>query len=116
MSDLHIAGMAIAPNVVETIVTLAARDVEGVEGLVADAPSGIRALLPGAKPANPGVLVEADEDEKLHISLRVEVKSGYVLPDVAADLRRAVADAVAMQVGIDVGSVDVFIDAIRFSK
>jgi len=116
MSDLHVSGMAIAPNVVETIVAMAVRDVEGVSSLVTDAPSGLAALLFGGKDTNQGVEVDVDDDDKLHIVLRVEVKSGYVLPDVAADLRRAVADAVAMQVGIDVGSVDVFIDGIRFGK
>ena len=116
MSDLHVSGMAIAPNVVETIVAMAVRDVEGVSSLYDDAPSGFWSLFSGGKEANQGVEVEVDDDDKLHISLRIEVKSGYVLPDVAADLRRAVADAVAMQVGIDVSSVDVFIDGIRFGK
>ena len=116
MSDLHVSGMDIAPNVVKTIVAMAVNDVEGVSSLVTDAPSGIRRFLPGGKATTQGVEVDVDEDDKLHIAMHVEVKSGYVLPDVATELRRAVADAVAMQMGIDVGSVDVYIDGIRFGK
>ena len=116
MSDLYVSGMAIAPNVVETIVTMAVRDVEGVAGLVSDPTGGFLSLLSGGKPAAQGVAVDVDENDKLHISLRLEVNSGYVLPDIAANVRKAVADAIAMQVGIDVGAVAVFVDAIKFSK
>jgi uncharacterized alkaline shock family protein YloU len=116
MSDLYVSGMAIAPSVVETIVTMAARDVEGVASVGSDAPSGLRSLLPGGKPASQGVAVDVDENDKLHISVRIDVKSGHTLPDVAADVRRAIADSIAMQVGVEVGSVDVFIDGIHFSK
>ena len=116
MSDLHVSGMAISPNVVETIVAMAARDVDGVASVGPDAPGGLRALLPGGKTANQSIAVDVDEDEKLHVAVRIDVKSGYMLPDVAADVRSAVADAIAMQVGIEVGSVDVFIDGIHFNK
>ena len=44
MPDINTESMAIAPGVVETIVTLAVRDVAGVASVGA-APSGIRSLL-----------------------------------------------------------------------
>jgi uncharacterized alkaline shock family protein YloU len=44
----------------------------------------------------------------------VSVKSGYVLPDVAASVRQAIADAVNTQVGAKVSYVDVYIDGIQF--
>ena len=115
MSDLYVSGMAIAPNVVETIVVMATRDVEGVASVGSDAPGGLFAFLPGGKPATQGVAVDVDDDDKLHISVRIDVKSGHMLPDVAANVRRAIADAIAMQVGVEVGAVDVFIDGIHFS-
>ena len=40
MSDLNIEGMTIAPGVVETIISLAARDVEGVASIGEEAFSG----------------------------------------------------------------------------
>ena len=116
MSDLHVSGMAIAPSVVETIVAMAARDVDGVASLAVDAPSGLWGLLTGDKSANQGIAVDVDENDKLHVDVRIDVKSGYMLPDVAADVRRAIADAIAMQVGIETGSVDVFIDGIQFDE
>ena len=44
----------------------------------------------------------------------MDVKSGNVLPDLAANVRRAVVDAVATQVGVKVASVDIYIDGIQF--
>ena len=89
MNELNLDGMALAPGVVETIVSIAANEVEGVASV--------------------------DEDDKLVISVRVDVYYGYVLPDLAANLRQAVADAVASQVGAQVSSVDVYIDGIQFA-
>ena len=48
------------------------------------------------------------------MSLRLFVKSGLVLPDVAASVRQSVADALNTQVGVKVGSVDIYIDGIQF--
>ena len=47
--------------------------------------------------------------------MRIDVYHGHVLPDLAAQVRSAVADAVASQVGIQVASVDVYIDGIQFA-
>ena len=114
MADLNIDGMNIAPGVVETIISLAAQDVEGV-AYVGDSPaSGILTFIAGGKPSTQGIEIEVGEDNSLHVELHLSVKSGTVLPDVAADVRRAVADAVSTQVGATVTSVDVFIDGIQF--
>ena len=115
MNDLNIQGMTVAPNVVETIVSLAARDVEGVAELGTTASGSIRSILGGKQPV-PGLEIEVDEDEKLYIVLRMVVKSGYVIPDVAAAVRQSVADAVSMQVGVGVSAVDIFVDGIRFDS
>lgn len=115
MSELKVQGMVIAQSVVETIVSMAARDVEGVACVYTPAASNIRSLI-GGKPVVPGVLIEVGENDQLNVTLHLEVKSGYVLPDVAANVRQAVADAVAMQVGAQVDSVDIFIDGIQFAN
>ena len=113
MADLNIEGMAIAPGVVETIISLAARDVDGVAGIGDPATSNIRTLI-GGKPSTQGVDVEMAEDGNLHVSIRLIVESGRVLPDVAANVRRSIADALSIQVGAKVSSVDVYIDGIQF--
>ena len=113
MTDLNIEGLAIAPGVIETIISLAAREVAGVSA-VGDAPSNNIRTIIGGKPSTQGVSVDMDENGELHVSIRLIVESGRVLPDVAAEVRRAIADALSIQVGATVGSVDVYIDGIQF--
>ena len=115
MAELNIDGMAIAPGVVETIVSLAAQSVDGVACVGDPATNGIRAII-GGKPSTQGIEIEQDEEGGLHVSLRLFVKSGQVLPELAAKVRRAIADAVSSQVGVGVASVDIFIDGIHFDN
>ena len=116
MADLSIDGLNIAPGVVETIVSLAARDVVGVAHIGDVATGGLRTLIGGGKPSTQGVEVELDENGELHAAIRLHVLSGHVIPDVAADVRQAVADAVSTQVGAKIASVDIYVDGIEFEN
>lgn len=116
MRDLNIDGMAIAPGVVETIVSLAAQSVDGVYSVGDPATNGILSFLGGGRPSTQGIDIEADEDNGLHVTLRLYVCNGQVLPDLAAEVRKAIQDAVASQTGLKVSSVDVFIDGIQFDN
>ena len=71
MSDLNVDGMALAPGVVETIVSIAVAEVDGVAsvGGASAANRGIRAAL-GSKPATAGIQVAPGEDDALQISVR----------------------------------------------
>ncbi len=113
MSDLTFDGMAIAEGVVETIVSMAVQEVEGVASVSGTAASGI--LNFKNKPASKGVEAVANEDGTVSVSVRIGVDYGYPLPVVAESIRQAVADAVAIQIGLQVSNVDVYIDSIQFS-
>lgn len=115
MKDLSIEGMSLASGVVETIVSITANEVEGVASVGSFAASGIRAKLM-AKPSTGGIDVEADDEGKLHVTLHIDVLHGYVLPDLAAKLRQAIADALLVQIGLEVSAVDIYVDGIRFAE
>ena len=115
MTDLNIDGMNVAPGVVETIISLAVRDVDGVASVGDPTTSGIMSLI-GGKPSTQGIEIEPGEDGELYVSVRLHVKNGYVLPDLAANVRQAVADAINTQVGATVGSVDIYVDGIQFGN
>ncbi len=116
MTDLNIDGMAIAPGVIETIVSSAAQSVEGVHSVGDPTTSGIKTILGGGKPSTQGINVDVDEDNQLFITVRLFVKNGQVLPDLAAQVRQAIEDAVRSQTGLRVASVDIFIDGIQFDN
>ncbi|BAK43802.1 Asp23/Gls24 family envelope stress response protein [Eggerthella sp. YY7918] len=115
MTDLNVDGMALAPGVVETIVSIAVGDVEGVASIGSSSASGLRSMFT-SKSTTQGIDISVDDDDKLNIAVRVDVYYGYVLPDLAAKVRQAVVDSVASQVGIGVSSVDVYIDGIQFAR
>lgn len=116
MSELNLEGMAIAPGVVETIVSIAVREVEGVAAVGSTATKGnLRSML-GGKPSTQGIELEVDGGSKLKIAAHIDVYFGQVLPEVADRVRSAIADAVASQVGAEVSSVDVYIDGIQFAE
>lgn len=116
MSDLNIDGMAIAHGVVETIASLAAQSVDGVISVGDPTSNGIRSLFGGGRPATYGVTIDADENNELHITIRLIVKNGQVLPELASQVRRVIEDAIGSQTGLKVASVDVFIDGIQFEN
>ncbi|MGI6045837.1 MAG: Asp23/Gls24 family envelope stress response protein [Eggerthellaceae bacterium] len=111
MSELNLDGMSLGPGVAETIVAMAAKDVEGVVA-VGQASSGFLKLP--AKPASDSIDVVLDENGGLNISIRLTVRFGYALPEIAENVRKAVAEAVLSQLGKPVNCIDVYIDDIQF--
>ena len=113
MTDqMNVEGLSIAPGVMETIISVAASEVDGVASLGSFA-SGIRSML-ASKPSTSGIETKMGDDSKLSVAVHVEVYYGYVLPELAAQLRSAIAEALATQAGVEVSSVDVYIDGLQF--
>ena len=114
MSSNNVEGMSLAPGVVETIVSIAASDVDGIASVGSYATSGLRSILQ-ARPSTAGIVVDTDDEGKANIEIHVEVFYGYVLPDLAANLRHAIAEALNHQVGLSVNSIDIYVDGIQFA-
>lgn len=112
MTNVNVDGMALAPGVLETIISIAVAEVDGVASLGSTV-SGLRSVL-SAKQLSQGVGVTVDEN--LNVSVHLDAYYGTVLPDLAAKVREAVVDAAAIQVGASIASVDVYIDGIQFAK
>ena len=99
-----IDGITIAPGVVETIISLATAEVPGVAAVgVGGAISTIKsALVAGnAVPTN-GVRIEAQGDKKVAVIVSIQAYYGYRLVEIAENVRKAVADALAAQIGVTV--------------
>ena len=114
MTDSNSRAMTLAPGVIETIISITANETEGVASVGSYTASGIRAFL-AAKPSTAGVSAVFEED-KLVVTLHIEAYYGHVLPDVAEKLRQSIADALLVQVGIEVKRIDIYVDGIRFDE
>ena len=113
-NEMNVEGLSIAPGVMETIISVAASEVDGVASLGNFATSGIRSML-ASKPSTSGIETKMTEDGKLYVAVHV-VYYGHVLPELAAALRSAVAESLATQAGVEVSAVDVYIDGIQFKS
>lgn len=113
--EIRLEGLGVAPGVLDTIVTLAA---EGVDGIAAVGSPGIAGLVQrGArKGASRAVDVCVEEGGALAVTVHVRVVYGRKLRDVATLVQAAVTEALTSQVGVDVASVDVYVDGLVFPE
>ncbi len=112
--ELYVDGLGLAPGVMETIIAIAARDVEGVASVGSSSFTGIRSRIAG-KPVAQGIDVSMNDAAGIDVAVHIDVYYGQSIPQVAAAVRQAVVDAVTIQVGFAVSSVDVYVDGICFS-
>lgn len=112
MPEITTNGMAIAPNVIDTIVSLALKDVPGVDS-TSVAPTGFKALF-SSKATSDRVKVFTEPDGSLAIEVTLRVLDGYPVKELASSVRSSIADAVILQTGIPVSRVDICIDGIHF--
>lgn len=115
VKELNFDGMSIAPGVIETIISVAMSEVESVTAVGLTSVNGLVAAISGKGSAQ-GIDVDVNEEGKLAVGIHVEVSYGQPLPEIAKRIRQAVFDAVTSQVGIPVGSVDVYIDGVQFKN
>jgi len=111
-TEMRFEGLDVAPGVLETIVTLAATEVEGVACVDCNGLAGLMAKASRSKP----VEVSLADDGDFAVVVHMSVDYGRPLRAVAAEVQKAVADALQSQTGHAASTVDVFIDAIVFPE
>lgn len=104
----------IESDVVAMIAGLAATDTDGVAGMSGGITEGWAKKVSGKNIAK-GVRVEVGETETA-IDLRVIIKYGYKIHEVAAILQQNVKDAVESMTGLKVVEVNVHVEDVEFQK
>ena len=109
--------VSFATEVVATIAGLAANEVEGVAGMYGGS-TGIAGIWRGkenAKNLTKGVKVEF-VGGKLMVLVSIVVDYGSAVPDVAQAIQENVKKAIETMSGLEVGNVDVHVQAVSFEK
>ena len=110
--SIRIAGLTMAPGVVETVMKVATESVPAVAVVGSPGIAGFARSLRRSSEQ----MVEVDEGgDALRLRVFVQVYYGNRLPDVANQIRSAVSDAVMSQIGVPVESVDVCVDGLVFA-
>ena len=109
MADkLVLDGLTVAPNVINTIVSIATTSVEGVVSIYAP-------TLRKAQGTR-GIEITTDEAGKLTIAVHVQVFYGAKLRELGEAIQNSIADALAVQLGVEPAHIDIFIDSLVFSE
>ena len=108
-TELSLEGLDVAPGVVETMVELAAGQVEGV---VCVESSALGRISKAAKSTE----VTVGEDGSFVVTLHITAYFGRPLRQLGAAVQDAVSDALESQTGHRASCVDVFIDAVVFPE
>jgi uncharacterized alkaline shock family protein YloU len=108
-TELNLDGLDVAPGVVETIVQLAALEVEGV------AAAGISPLGKISKAAK-SIEVSLGDDGTFLATIHLTAAYGRPLRQLGGAVQAAIADALLSQTGHTASRVDVFIDALVFPE
>ncbi len=108
--EIKLEGMKIAPGVLDTIVTMAVKNVDGV--VYSSSGQGFGGLVNRAS----GKAVEFCVNDQGEVAVCVHLAAVYGTPlrDIGKKVQSEVTDAIRSQVGVKVASVDVFIDDIEF--
>lgn len=101
-----------AEDVVATIASLAAGDVEGVHAMSGTAMDGLTEKF-GKKSYTKGIRVEVGPQE-CAVDLSLIIKYGYRIQDVARKVQPEVRDAIETMTGLKVVEVNVAVSSIYF--
>ncbi|MGI6755663.1 MAG: Asp23/Gls24 family envelope stress response protein [Atopobiaceae bacterium] len=116
-NEITIAGISISKGVVSAIVSMAAAKVEGVAAVGGnDITSSLISVFTKKETVPEAAVESAVEDGKLKVTVHISVFYGYAFTRLADEMRKAVANAIEEQIGVEVGSVDVCIDSLVFPK
>ena len=101
-----------AEDVIATIASLAACDVEGVHAMNGTAMEGISEKF-GKKSYTKGIRVQVGAEE-CAVDVNVIVKYGHKIVDVAQKIQAEVKNAIENMTGLKVVEVNVFVNAVYF--
>ncbi len=103
-----------AEDVVATIATLAAAEVEGVYGMSGSAFEGLGEKL-GKKNYTKGIKVEVGSVE-CAVDMNIIVRYGFKIQEVCRNVQNAVKNAIETMTGLKVVQVNISVNSIVFAK
>ena len=103
-----------AEDVVATIATLAAAEVEGVYGMSGTAFEGLGEKL-GKKNYTKGIKVEVGTVE-CAVDMSIIVRYGFKIQEVCRNVQNAVKNAIETMTGLKVVQVNISVNSIVFAK
>jgi len=114
IDTLEYGNVNISDDVIGIITSIAAAEIEGVNGLYGGFTDNIGEIL-GLKNLKKGVKVDII-DEKVIVALNIIVDYGIKIPDVSWKIQENVKNAIESMTGLIVSSVNIHVQGIKLVK
>lgn len=105
----------IDPSVLEVILGIAAKKIDGVVAMRGSLTSGIKAVL-GRQDRGKGVTVNVDADNKLTADVYVYLKAGVNVPSVAAKLQKALKTQLLQMTDLELKQINIHVVGLVFPE
>ena len=106
--------VSIAEEVISSIASIAAQEVEGISKLKGTAADGLAALLNSEK--RRGVAAQLTKDQTIRIRLKAVIRYGYPISEVAKKVQAKVKQEIEGMTGLRVSAVDVYVQELDTSE
>lgn len=115
MSVSDISNIQISNDVISTIASVAASEVDGVSALSTLLSSNIKDLL-SKKNSGKGVIVDVTDNGDVSVTVNMIVKYNYKIQDVALNVQNQVIRAISDMTNYNVSSVNVNVVGVNIPK
>jgi len=105
--------ISISEEVIASIASIAASEVEGLADVKQGAIADIVGIFGGRQK---GVEVRLDENSNVHVDLKVTVAYGHPIHEVAQRIQQKVSQDIQAMTGLSVDGVDVYVKDLKFSS
>ncbi len=108
----ELGAIRISDSVISSLVRRAALGVNGVSRLASTFVDNIAEIVGSRKTSYRSININMDED-RVEIEVKLNIKFGYKVPDVAGMVQTAIIEAVENTTGMNVTSVNVIVQEIE---
>lgn len=110
-SRTDLGTIKIHKNVIASIASLAAGEIEGVKRIGGDFKSGVLELI--SKKAAIAIKVEIDKNEEVRVTIPLVIKYGYNIPDIANRVQENVRNALEKMTNLLIRDINVNVQGIE---
>ncbi len=110
-SQSDLGNIRIHKNVIASIASLAAVEIEGVKRVGGDFKSGLLELL--GKKSLTAIKVEIDKNEEVRIDVPIVIKYGFNIPDIANKAQENIRNALEKMTSLSIKSININVQSVE---
>lgn len=110
-SRTDLGTIRIHKNVIASIASLAAMEIEGVKRVGRDFKSGLLELM--GKKALSAIKVEIDKNEEVKIEIPLIIKYGFNIPDIANKVQESTRNALEKMTNLSIKDININVQGIE---